>query len=62
MFLLRVRGASQIVQVCRAGERVLVGSAMKEVAILKEEILDNKNRTVGVVVNERGRIESLGFV
>ena len=62
MFFLRVRGASQIVQVCRAGERVLVGSAMKEVAILKEEILDNKNRTVGVVVNERGRIESLGFV
>ncbi len=61
-FLLRVRGASQIVQVCKAGERVLVGSAMKEIAILKEEIIDSKNRTVGVIVNSNGRIESLGFV
>ena len=61
-FLLRIRGASQIVQVCKENERVLVGSAMKRVAILKEEIVGSKKRSVGVVVNGEGKIDSLGWV
>ena len=54
---LRIRGASQIVQVCKEGEKVLRGAAMKSIAILQEE----GDRKVGVVVDEKGRIASIGY-
>ena len=56
--LLRVRGASQIVQVCTNGEKVLRGAAMKEIAVLEGE----GGRGVGVVVSQDGRIAAVGCV
>ena len=56
--LLRVRGASQIVQVCTNGEKVLRGTAMKEIAVLEGE----GGRGVGVVVSQDGRITAVGCV
>ena len=60
-FLLRVRGASQIVQVCKNGEKVLLGAAMKQIAILNEEIVGDRRRRLGVIVNNDGKIESIGL-
>lgn len=56
--LLRVRGASQIVQVCANGENVLRGAAMKEIAVLEGE----GGRGVGVVVSKDGSITAVGCV
>ncbi|XP_041379330.1 LOW QUALITY PROTEIN: probable imidazolonepropionase [Gigantopelta aegis] len=55
--LLRVRGASQIVQVCANGEKVLRGAAMKEIAVLEGE----GGRGVGVVVSKAGSITAVGY-
>ena len=60
-FLLRIRGASQLVQVCKNGEKVLVGAAMKQIAVLNEEIAGDSKRRLGVVVNNDGKIEALGY-
>ena len=55
--LLRIKGASQIIQVCKEGEKVLRGAAMKSIAILQDE----GDRKVGVVVDKKGRIASIGY-
>lgn len=54
--LLRVRSASQVVQVCGGGERALRGDAMKNIAVLQGE----NGRGVGLVVDENGLIADLG--
>ncbi|XP_019855779.1 PREDICTED: probable imidazolonepropionase [Amphimedon queenslandica] len=55
--LLRVRGASQVVQVCREGEKVLRGASMKDIAVIQGE----NGRGVGLVVDGNGLIADLGF-
>ena len=53
---LRIRGASQVVQVCSNGERSLRGSAMRNLAIINAE----ETNTVGIVVDETGKIAGVG--
>ena len=56
--LLRVRGASQVVQVCREGEKVLRGASMKDIAMLRGE----NGRGIGLIVDGNGLIADLGCV
>ena len=55
---MRIRGATQIVQVCREGEKLVKGSAMRQLAILKEDL----GRKLGLVVDKDGKVDSIGFV
>ena len=55
---LRVRGASQVLQVCAAGERVLRGSSMRGLAVVESK----GTQTVGVAVDEAGKIAAVGWV
>lgn len=54
--LLRIRDASQIVRICKRGEGILRGSAMKDIALLEGE----GGRGVGIVVDQNGAITDLG--
>lgn len=53
---LRIRGASQVVQVCSNGERYLRGAAMRNLAVINAK----EANTVGVVVDEAGKIAGVG--
>ena len=53
---LRIRGGSQVVQVCSNGERSLRGAAMRNLAVINAKETD----TVGVVVDNAGKIAGVG--
>ena len=54
--LLRIRHASQVVLVCFKGQKVLVGSEMKNIAIL-----ESSGRGFSVAVDNFGMIAAVGF-
>ena len=54
--LLRIRGARQLVQVCKNGEKVLKGAAQGDVAVLTA----GERSGLSVVVDDRGNIAAVG--
>lgn len=56
MTRLIIRNAKQVVLVCKNGERILKGEAMKSVAVMDS----NKNSGLSVVAND-GKIECIDY-
>ncbi|XP_001636017.2 probable imidazolonepropionase isoform X1 [Nematostella vectensis] len=54
---LIIRHARQVVLVCKNGERILKGEALKNIAILEGSV----NRGISVVADEFGKIECIGY-
>lgn len=54
--LLRIRGAVQLVQVCKNGEKVLKGAAQRDLAVLTA----GEGSGLSVVVDEEGSIAAIG--
>ena len=57
MHSLRIHHAKQVVLVCNNEERLLMGKAMKNLAILEGGL----ERGVSIVVNNAGKIECVDF-